>query len=245
MSTLSSKTSTANVLDSTSAPARPKVLVVDDDEQIRKLVHIRLSDTYDVVETGNPEQAVALALSQKPDSILMDLMMPGYSGFELCQSLHNLSYTSRIPIYVISGEAGAKYREHCSNLGAKGYFQKPIDFAALKATLATELQNKLPERRKHKRVQMRVPIKLRGTDGAGKAFELETATDNLSAGGFIAICPVSLVKGAPVEVFVTAGANERLAGRAVTIRKESAGSPWQRYGFQFTETTPDWVLQDR
>src|SRR5579863_5394099 len=112
----------------------PKILIVDDDEAVRGLLRMRLSGAYQIVETGDPEQALALALEHKPDAILLDLMMPGFSGFELCQSFHSLSYTSRIPIFVISGEAGAKYKEHCENLGAKGYFDKPVDFVALKAT---------------------------------------------------------------------------------------------------------------
>src|SRR5579862_4348048 len=66
----------------------PKLLVVDDDESIRGLLRTRLSDSYQIVETGDPEQALALALEHKPDAILLDLMMPGFSGFELCQSFH-------------------------------------------------------------------------------------------------------------------------------------------------------------
>lgn len=244
MSTLANKQIGLNVSD-TGAAIRPKVLVVDDDESVRGMLRTRLSDTYQVVETGDPEQAVALALEHKPDAILMDLLMPGFSGFELCQSLHTLSYTSRIPIFVISGEAGAKYREHCASLGAKGYFQKPLDFAALKATLAAELRAKQPERRKHKRVQMRVLLKLRGADVDGRRFEEATTTDNVSAGGFLAVCTASLAKGTPVEVFLTSGGHERFAGRAQAVRKESPGSPWQRYGFEFLETTSDWVLQDK
>jgi CheY-like chemotaxis protein len=236
-------------VESTNKPTNttklPTVLVVDDDESVRGLLRLRLSDSYEVFETGDPEQAVALALERKPDVILLDLMMPGFSGFELCQSLHSLSYTSRIPIFVVTGQAGSKYREHCASLGAKGYFQKPIDFAALKAALAAEMQSKPPERRQHKRVQMRVPVKLRGTDANGKTFELATTTDNVSARGLLAVCTVSLVKGAPVEVYVTAGGQDRLAGRARAVRKDAPGSPWQRYGFEFLETTSDWVLQDK
>lgn len=222
----------------------PKIIVVDDDESVRKLLRLRLSDTYEVVDTGDPEQAVALALEQKPDAILLDLMMPGFSGFELCQSLHNLTYTSRIPLFVVTGEAGSKYREHCAALGAKGYFQKPIDFAALKVALAAELQDRQPERRKHKRVQMRVPLKIRGTEPSGQPFELLTATENVSARGFLAVCTVSIVKGTPVDVYVVAGGHERLAGRARAMRKDAPGTPWQRYGFEFFETTSDWLLQD-
>jgi len=223
----------------------PKLLIVDDDESVRGLLRLRLSDTYQVVDTGDPEQALGLALEHKPDAILLDLMMPGFSGFELCQSFHTLSYTSRIPIFVITGEAGTKYKEHVESLGAKGYFHKPVDFAALKATLAAELKGKQAERRAHKRVQMRVTLKLRGTDPSGKAFEESTTTENVSAGGFLCNCLASLVKGAPIEVFLISGGAERHAGRAHVVRKESTGSAWHRYGFQFEQTTSDWVLQDK
>lgn len=221
----------------------PKLLVVDDDESVRGLLRTRLSDSYQVVETGDPEQALALALEHKPDAILLDLMMPGFSGFELCQSFHTLSYTSRIPIFVITGEAGVKYKEHCESLGARGYFQKPVDFAALKGTLARELQGKIPERRAHKRVQMRVALNLRGSDAGGKEFSEPATTENISAGGFLCNCSATLVKGAIVQVFVKSGGYERFAGRAQVVRKDAPGSPWQRYGFQFIETTSDWVLQ--
>ncbi len=244
MSTLASKQIRPSAMDST-APKLPKILVVDDDESIRKMLRMRLSGTYEIVETGDPEQAVALALKHKPDAILMDLMMPVFSGFELCQSLHSLSYTSRIPIFVVTGEAAAKYREHCASLGARGYFHKPIDFEALKTALAAELQTKQPERRKHKRLQMRVFLTLRGTDANGKAFEQATDTDNVSAGGFLAVCTASLVKGTRVEVFLATAGQERYVGRAHAVRKESPGSPWQRYGFEFLETTSDWVLRDK
>ncbi|HXQ25311.1 MAG TPA: response regulator [Candidatus Acidoferrales bacterium] len=223
----------------------PKLLIVDDDESVRGLLRLRLSDTYQIVDTGDPEQALGLALEHKPDAILLDLMMPGFSGFELCQSFHSLSYTSRIPIFVITGEAGTKYKEQVESLGAKGYFHKPVDFAVLKAALAAELKGKQAERRAHKRVQMRVRLKLRGTDANGKAFEESTTTENVSAGGFLCNSVASLVKGASVEVFLTSGGVERHAGRAHVVRKESTGSAWQRYGFQFDQTTSDWVLQDK
>src|ERR1700736_85880 len=121
---------------------KPKVLIVDDDEALRMMMKMRLSDVYEVIDTGSPEQALGLALQHKPDAILLDLMMPDCSGFELCQSLHSLSYTARIPIFVVTGESAAKYRDYMSNLGAAGYFEKPIDFAKLKSRLATELQAK-------------------------------------------------------------------------------------------------------
>src|ERR1700686_2451991 len=127
----------------------PKILVVDDDDAIRGLIKARLSGTSQVIYTRAPVQALGLALEHKPDAILLDLMMPDCSGFELCQSLHTLSYTARIPIFVLSGESSAKYRDYVRNLGACGYFEKPIDFAQLKSRLAAELQTKRSEQRAH------------------------------------------------------------------------------------------------
>ena len=166
-----------------------KILIVDDDQAMRNLMKIRLADTYEVINTGDPEQAIGLALEQKPDAILLDLMMPKFSGFELCQSLRSLSYTALIPIFVITGESGAKYKEHCQNLGATGYFEKPVDFKELKNRLSVELQEKKPERRAHVRVRMRIALKLRGTDASGRQFEEITTTDNVSAGDFcVTVC---------------------------------------------------------
>lgn len=224
------------------AAGRGKILIVDDDESMRGMLRMRLMDAFEIIETGNPEQALGLALEHKPGAILLDLMMPRFSGFELCQSLRALSYTSQIPVFVISGEAGAKYREHCENLGARGYFQKPVDFAALRDRLTAEIGGKQADRRAHVRVRMRVILKLRGKDPNGGSFEIGTATENVSAGGFLCACSASLTKGTVVDVFL-AGDPDRFAGRARVVRQEAPGAPWQRYGFEFTERATEWVLQ--
>ena len=227
----------------TSNGSKPKVLIVDDDNSMRGLLKARLSDLYDVVDTGDPEQALGLALEHKPAAIMLDLMMPKFSGFELCQNIHSLSYTSRIPIFMVTGESAAKYKEHCRALGATDFFEKPVDFARLRERLATELQDKKVDRRAHVRVKMRVVLKLQGSDADGKVFEQSTFTENVSVGGFLGGCTASLVKDARVKVFLTTGGKDYYAGTAKVVRREAPGAPWQRYGFQFEETTSDWVLQ--
>ena len=62
-----------------------RILIVDDDEAIRRLVRLNLTDLYEVFDTGQPEEA--LAPEHKPDAILLDLRMPGYSGFERRKTL--------------------------------------------------------------------------------------------------------------------------------------------------------------
>src|SRR5712671_7814782 len=108
------------------------LLVVDDDEAMRRLIRLSLADSYKIVDTGEPEHALALALEHKPDAILLDLRMPKYSGYELCQTFTSFSRTQMIPVVIVSGEAGAQTKEHCKQLGAAGYFEKPLDFEALR-----------------------------------------------------------------------------------------------------------------
>jgi DNA-binding response OmpR family regulator len=222
-----------------------KVLMVDDDDSLRKLVRIRLADTYDLVDTGDPEQALALALEYKPDAILLDLMMPQFNGFELCQSFKSLSYTSSIPIFVISGggEARTRYEEQCEQLGAKAYLDKPIDFAKLRQKLAAELGESRVERRRGVRLRMRLPMKLKGNTADGRPFEESTTTEDVSAEGFLCSCTMPLLKGALLDVFLVRGI-ARPVGKARVIRKETGSTTGQRYGFKFEGKTTDWIVQE-
>ena len=158
----------------------PRILIVDDDEAIRRLVRLNLTDLYEIFDTGKPEEALALALEHKPDAILLDLRMPGYSGFELCKTLTSFSATQLIPVFVISGEGGAKTKDFCRDLGAAAYFEKPVDFEALRDSLAQALQSRRLERRKEVRVGLRVPLKLSGQDANGTDFSLPSTTENVS-----------------------------------------------------------------
>lgn len=221
-----------------------KLLVVDDDDAMRGLMKHRLADTYEMIDTGDPIQALELALQHKPRAILLDLMMPDCSGFELCQSLHNLSYTARIPIFVVSGQSAAKYRDYMGTLGAAGYFEKPIDFTALKARLTTELQARTHERRAHTRVRMKLIVKLKGSDARLRSFEQLTTTENVSAGGFLCTLPLDLSANSVFQVFMSGADHEHYVGSVRVARREAEGTSWQRYAFQFTERTPEWILQE-
>jgi CheY-like chemotaxis protein len=110
-----------------------KILMVDDDPAMRGLIKKRLSDTYEVIDTGDPEQALGLALEHKPDAILLDLMMPKFSGFELCQSFHSLSYSSRIPIIVISRRVCGKVQGTLREPGSNRLFRESRQFSGTQA----------------------------------------------------------------------------------------------------------------
>ena len=91
---------------------------------------------------------------------------------------------------------------------------------------------------------MRLALKLRGSDASGRKFKEMTTTENVSTAGFLCNCMSALVKGTIVEVTLSSGGSERYVGRAQVVRKESSGTPWHRYGFQFQEKTLDWPFQE-
>ncbi len=158
----------------------PKLLLVDDDEALRRLMRIELSDTYEILDSGKPEQGLALALEHKPDAVLLDLRMPRYSGYELLQTYTSFSHTQRTPVVIVTGEAGGQTKEHCIQLGAAGYFEKPIDFEALRACLRKVVRTQRYIPRSEVRLRLRVCIVLRSTDSRGSKLEVTAITENVS-----------------------------------------------------------------
>ena len=209
----------------------PRILIIDDDEAIRRLLRERLEDAYEIIDTSDAKSAFLMTLQHRPNAILLDLSMSGLSGFELCQALSSLSFTQKIPIFIVSGQ-DARNRAFCQNLGASGYFEKPIDFAKLKTALAVALLSKGPERRAEARSQLRVALILKGSDKDGKYFEVRATTENMSEGGFLCRCTASMEEGAAVEVFLCGGGEHHL-GSARIVRAERTDALEPIYGFHF------------
>jgi CheY-like chemotaxis protein len=219
-----------------------KVLVVDDDEALRRLVRLELSDTYEIIDSGEPEQGLALALENEPDAILLDLRMPNYSGYELLEMFTSFSRTQKIPVIIVSGESGGQTKEHCKQLGAAGYFEKPIDFEALRAGLSQIAKTRRLVPRTEVRVRLRVPLKLRGSDSHGKKFEQAATTENVSLSGFLCVSAGELPTNSIVEVYMTSN-KEEYVGKARIVHSDSKSAPLRHYGCRFIEKSGPWVLQ--
>jgi DNA-binding response OmpR family regulator len=217
-----------------------KLLVIDDEEPMRRLLRVNLSDLYEIIDTGDPEQGLALAMQTKPSAILLDLRMPRFSGFELCRTFTALTSTQLTPVFIVSGEAGSTTKSLCKELGATAYFEKPIDFDLLRSRLAEVLSAKRPERRSEVRVHLRAPLKLSASNG--KSFEERTHTENVSLNSFLCGCTASLNSNSVVKVFLLSG-GEQFVGSARVIRSESADTPYPRYAFRFVEKSGQWMLQ--
>jgi response regulator RpfG family c-di-GMP phosphodiesterase len=221
--------------------AKARILVVDDDDAIREVLRDTLSDTYEVIDTGNAEQGLELALQQRPDCILLDLLMPRYSGLELCQTLKSMSFTQMIPIFIITGHSNADHRAYCLNLGVKDFFEKPLDFPRLKASIAQVVMQTVADRRVEPRLRIRARLVLRGYDKLGAPFEVTATTDNLSVSGFSCAADITLELGASVDVALFSD-SERLVARAKVVRSELHPQGPTVYGFKITEKHGPWVL---
>jgi CheY-like chemotaxis protein len=120
---------------------RKKLLVVDDDPVILKSLTIKLNAKgYDVVTAMDGSAAVSAVRTQKPDLILLDLSFPPdvahgggvpWDGFIIMQWLKRMEEAANIPIVVITGGDPAKYQERAKQIGASGFFHKPIDHDGL------------------------------------------------------------------------------------------------------------------
>jgi len=217
-----------------------RLLIVDDDDAMRRLLRLNLSDSYEIIDTGKPEEALALTMEHKPDAILLDLRMPKISGIDLCRTLGSCSKTQPIPVFLVSGEPASDTQRYCKELGAAGSFEKPIDFEALRGCLA-RLQKQNAIARSEVRVRLRVHVKITGVDGHGKDFQERAHTENVSLSGFLCSSVTALRMDSVVEVFLMEP-REQYVGKARVVRSESSVPPSTRYGFRFTEKKGPWVL---
>jgi CheY-like chemotaxis protein len=216
------------------------ILIVDDDEALRRLMRLELSDSYTIIDSGDPEQGLALALENKPDAILLDLRMPKYSGYELLQTFTSFSRTQVIPVIIVSGEAGTQTKDQCKQLGASGYFEKPIDFDALRAYLVQIVKMRKYTPRSEVRVRLHVPLLLKGTTEEGKRQEAAVITENVSLSGFSCACNVEFPPESTVDVFLTTF-GEQYVGKAKIVHIDLKGKIRQ-CGCLFTVKSGPWVL---
>lgn len=220
-----------------------KLLIVDDDDAVRRFMRTSLSPHHEIVDTAVPEEALALALEHKPDAILLDLRMPKYSGYELCHTLTTLSSTQLIPVIIVSGEAGDTTKQLCRKLGATAYFEKPLDIDHLVSFLNGMLSKRRVERRSEIRVRLNVALKLSPQRNSGPApVELLTTTENLALSSFLCACSADFEDGEIVRVS-TVGPSGRFVGTATVIRSEGKPAPMVRYAFRFVTRDGEWILQ--
>jgi len=140
-----------------------------------------------------------------------------------------------------SGEAGGQTKEHCKQLGAFAYIEKPIDFDVLRTCLTQLTKTRRFTPRSEVRVRLRVQLKLRWTDKEGKKIDQETATEDVSLSGFLCTCTSDMPVDSVVEVYLTTS-GPHYVGKAKVVHSDTKAAPLCHYGFRFIEKTGPWVL---
>ena len=117
--------------------SKRKILLVDDSKVVSMTTNMILGSEFECVMAENGAVAVEKALSEKPDLILMDVVMPTMDGFEACRLIRMQVETSGIPIIMVTTRGEAVNVETGYASGCNDYVTKPID----KAELLTKIEN--------------------------------------------------------------------------------------------------------
>ncbi len=103
------------------------LLVVDDEAAIRTVLRLTLVRAgYDVTEAENGEDALSKVREEKPDLLLLDVMMPGMDGFAVCEQLRTDPETADLPIIMLSARTDAHSKRESKRVGATKYLTKPL-----------------------------------------------------------------------------------------------------------------------
>lgn len=116
-----------------------RILVVDDEPNNLKLIQQILKDHYQLLFAINGKLAVEAAIQHLPDLILLDIMMPEMSGFEVCEKLKKHPETEDIPIIFISAMEEVEKQSLPFQLGEVKFISKPISVSSLQENISSIL----------------------------------------------------------------------------------------------------------
>ena len=143
---------------------RIKILSVDDDELNQIFIKEVLGDIYEVQVAMDGEEALQVVNQYQPDVILLDVMMPGINGYDVCRAIRNTPNHNRVKIIFTSAKTRPKEREEGYLAGGNDYISKPFSYDELigKINIFSQMQSVEDERSAYKREseQLRAHIRL-------------------------------------------------------------------------------------
>jgi CheY-like chemotaxis protein len=124
--------------------AKRRVLIVDDEVDFLTMVKLNLEDTgkFEVKTLFNANEIISVLHSFKPDVILLDMVMPGIGGIEVCDMLNNDPLGSIVPVFILSALDKDKDKLLAFKKGIVGYLTKPIEKDLLVNKIEGALQSK-------------------------------------------------------------------------------------------------------
>jgi len=129
-------------------PDRPRILAIDDHEDILELIRMSLEGNYDVITTSNPVDIYEVMDIFEPDLLILDVMMPRVTGFQLIEILRKNPKTKDLPIIILSAKSTAGEIKHGYKLGATLYLTKPFQPERLVKNVETQFRVAAPSTQK-------------------------------------------------------------------------------------------------
>ena len=121
-------------------PTRPCVLLIEDAPDLARFVAVVLKrESIDCIVAGDGEEGLAMARAARPHLILLDVMLPGMSGEEVCRILKTEAALRKIPVVLLTALGEERSRRIAEEAGADGWMAKPIDLEPFRALLRKNL----------------------------------------------------------------------------------------------------------
>lgn len=125
---------------------KTRILIVDDEPANIKILSNLLAGDYALSVATNGKQALEVARVQSPDLVLLDMIMPGMDGIEVCQALKENEKTCDIPVIFVTSMGDSANEERGLVAGAVDYISKPISPPIVKARVRIHIQNYLSKK---------------------------------------------------------------------------------------------------
>lgn len=104
-----------------------KIMVVDDEPYIARVIKFKLEqEGYTVISANDGQSGLQKIKEEKPDLVLLDVMMPGLSGYEVCQKIKEDADLAGIPVVILTAKGQERDREQGLTMGASDYITKPF-----------------------------------------------------------------------------------------------------------------------
>ncbi len=121
------------------AENKKRILIVEDEESIRELLERTLQRGYDVRVAADGHEGLRIARPFRPDLLLLDVMLPGMSGFELARELRNIPGLESVPLAFLTAKDDPKSMAEGIVTGARHYIVKPVNLQELMKLVARML----------------------------------------------------------------------------------------------------------
>ena len=130
---------------------KPKILIVEDSQDVRKFISDLLKNDYEIFETENAEEGIKLALENMPELIISDIMMPGMDGIEFCRQIKNNWETSHIPVVLLTAKVSLDSKIEGLETSADDYITKPFSYEELSVRIKNLIEQRKVLREKFSR----------------------------------------------------------------------------------------------